>query len=195
MLLKTSKLWHTVKPVLVTTSIQRPLGHAPAVFIPCILTSIKRPPLFKDSFFLAQPWSLNAGFYCTSYTIYDMSTQWFWCYCRQWPWYISTPAMYCTRAYKKIARSRAPHIWTPEGHEMIKASPIIGEGGRRWRSSIPLRYQHLGHLVCGSIDAAILLRHYQVTHSYGMFMHTLAVERYISQGPSLHASCIAGDSL
>ena len=34
-----------------TTSIQRPLGRVPIVALPCIFTSIKRPPLFKDHFF------------------------------------------------------------------------------------------------------------------------------------------------
>ena len=34
-----------------TTSIQIPLGRVPIVALPCIFTSIKRPPLFKDHFF------------------------------------------------------------------------------------------------------------------------------------------------
>ena len=58
----------TVKPALVTTciqkttSIQRPLGHVPIVALPCIFTSIQRPPLFKDHLFWAQAWPLNTGF-------------------------------------------------------------------------------------------------------------------------------------
>ena len=45
-----------------TTSIQGPLGRVPIVAFQCIFTSIKRPPLFIDHFFLAQAWSLNTGF-------------------------------------------------------------------------------------------------------------------------------------
>ncbi len=37
-----------------------------------ILTSIKRPSLFKDHFFLAQTWSLNAG--CTVRAVSDQSS-------------------------------------------------------------------------------------------------------------------------
>ena len=45
-----------------TTSIQGPLSRVPIVALQCIFTSIKRPPLFKDHFFLSQAWSLNTGF-------------------------------------------------------------------------------------------------------------------------------------
>ena len=50
-----------------TTCIQGPLGHVPIVALPCIFTSIKRPPLFKDHFFLAQAWSLNTAFTVATY--------------------------------------------------------------------------------------------------------------------------------
>ena len=39
-------------------SIQRPLGCVPIVALQYIFSSIKRPPLFKDHFFLAHAWSL-----------------------------------------------------------------------------------------------------------------------------------------